>query len=154
CSGVWPPSNPARTVLRAYWPFVPRPAVLPWPEPIPRPSRFVLWTAPGAGFSSPRFILVGLFNREEVRDFLDHPADLSVVGLDCGLVHLSQTQPLHRRTELLRRADGAANQRDLNLCGHSETPRRSPGRGGPAGPPARSRGAPPHARRCAAHSMP
>src|SRR5947207_7066869 len=40
-SGIWPPSNPGRTLppWRAVWPFPPRPAVLPIPEPGPRPLR-------------------------------------------------------------------------------------------------------------------
>ena len=40
-SGVWPPSNHAGILppARAFWPFVPRPAVLPWPAAMPRPTR-------------------------------------------------------------------------------------------------------------------
>src|SRR5690606_31292133 len=43
-----PPSRPTRTVLRAFVPFVPRPAVLPF-EPSPRPTRVRSFFAPGAG---------------------------------------------------------------------------------------------------------
>src|SRR2546427_389835 len=41
CSGVWPPSNHPGSPgpVRASWPFVPRPAVLPWPCEVPRPTR-------------------------------------------------------------------------------------------------------------------
>lgn len=37
-------------------PLWPRPAVLPWPEPIPRPIRFLRLVEPGAGLSSLSFI--------------------------------------------------------------------------------------------------
>ena len=40
-SGVWPPSNQAgiEAPARERWPFVPRPAVLPLPAAMPRPTR-------------------------------------------------------------------------------------------------------------------
>jgi hypothetical protein len=40
-SGVWPPSNHGgiEPPARAFWPFVPRPAVLPLPAAMPRPTR-------------------------------------------------------------------------------------------------------------------
>ena len=41
-SGIWPPSNSplgSRAPALAYWPLWPRPAVLPCPEPMPRPTR-------------------------------------------------------------------------------------------------------------------
>ena len=51
-SGICPPSNPGRTLplVRERWPFCPRPAVLPQPDPCPRPLRFGVLVAPrGAG---------------------------------------------------------------------------------------------------------
>src|SRR5690606_33491363 len=48
CSGIWPPSNPAETWLRALVPLVPRPAVLPL-DASPRPTRVLAVLAPGAG---------------------------------------------------------------------------------------------------------
>ena len=41
CSGIWPPSKPSlwKPPERAFWPLWPRPAVLPQPEPTPRPTR-------------------------------------------------------------------------------------------------------------------
>src|ERR1041384_2192487 len=40
CSGIWPPSKPkTETPERLFWPFWPRPPVLPRPEPMPRPTR-------------------------------------------------------------------------------------------------------------------
>src|SRR5260221_3897710 len=46
--GVWPPSNHPGMPgpLRAFWPFVPRPAVLPWPALMPRPRRRTAFRAP------------------------------------------------------------------------------------------------------------
>src|SRR5208337_4434514 len=42
-SGIWPPSKPRimREPLRERWPLWPRVEVLPIPEPIPRPTRFL-----------------------------------------------------------------------------------------------------------------
>src|ERR1017187_2700577 len=43
CSGIWPPSNPriSEDPEREPWPLWPRVEVLPMPEPIPRPTRFL-----------------------------------------------------------------------------------------------------------------
>ena len=43
-SGIWPPSKVMAGFLApalAYWPLLPRDAVLPWPLPGPRPTRFL-----------------------------------------------------------------------------------------------------------------
>lgn len=42
CRGVCPPSKPRGmlTLVRFFCPFMPRPLVLPSPDPIPRPTRF------------------------------------------------------------------------------------------------------------------
>ena len=44
CRGIWPPSKPRimREPLRERWPLCPRVEVLPMPEPMPRPTRFLL----------------------------------------------------------------------------------------------------------------
>ncbi len=49
--GIWPPSKPMRTLPpeRAFWPLCPRPAVLPLPEPAPRPLRLASLVEPTAG---------------------------------------------------------------------------------------------------------
>jgi hypothetical protein len=49
--GVWPPSNQAGMELpaRDFCPFVPRPAVLPLPAAMPRPTRVFAVCAPTAG---------------------------------------------------------------------------------------------------------
>src|SRR5258706_5769769 len=53
-SGIWPPSNPGRTLpsWRAVWPLPPRPAVLPIPEPGPRPLRMRARCDPTGAFRS------------------------------------------------------------------------------------------------------
>src|SRR3546814_1435412 len=46
-SGSWPPSKPLiETPERLFWPFWPRPAVLPLPKPMPRPTRIRPLRAP------------------------------------------------------------------------------------------------------------
>src|SRR5581483_7817728 len=51
CSGIWPPSNPRLNLNpeRDFAPLWPRPAVLPLPDPWPRPMRFLAWVAPAGG---------------------------------------------------------------------------------------------------------
>ena len=50
-SGVWPPSNQGgiEPPARDFWPFVPRPAVLPLPAAMPRPTRVRGVREPGGG---------------------------------------------------------------------------------------------------------
>src|ERR1700712_1242054 len=56
-SGIWPPSKPlTETPDRALAPFWPRPAVLPLPEPIPRPTRIRPLRAPSLSLISLSFI--------------------------------------------------------------------------------------------------
>src|SRR5947209_8527184 len=56
-SGIWPPSKPAMlTPDRALAPFCPRPAVLPSPEPMPRPTRTRPCRAPLLSLSSLSFM--------------------------------------------------------------------------------------------------
>src|SRR5215208_3611128 len=56
-SGIWPPSKPfTETPERLVWPFWPRPAVLPLPEPMPRPTRIRLLRAPLLSLSSLSFM--------------------------------------------------------------------------------------------------
>src|SRR6266545_3497979 len=51
CSGIWPPSKPTlwKPPERDFWPLWPRPAVLPRPEPGPRPTRRLAFFDPAAG---------------------------------------------------------------------------------------------------------
>src|SRR2546423_14344252 len=58
CSGIWPPSKPRimREPERERWPLCPRVEVLPMPEPMPRPTRFLLAVEPFGALSVDRFI--------------------------------------------------------------------------------------------------
>src|ERR1700729_361554 len=57
CSGIWPPSKPLmRTPERAVWPLPPRPACLPLPEPMPRPTRMRGLDEPGLSLTSLSFM--------------------------------------------------------------------------------------------------
>src|SRR5262249_35244840 len=51
CSGIWPPSNPRLNLKpeRDFAPLCPRPAVLPLPDPWPRPIRFFACFIPLGG---------------------------------------------------------------------------------------------------------
>ena len=57
-SGVWPPSNQGgiEPPARAFWPLVPRPAVLPLPAAMPRPTRVRAVRDPAAGRRSWSFM--------------------------------------------------------------------------------------------------
>src|SRR5258705_2858743 len=58
CKGIWPPSKPRimREPLRERWPLWPRVEVLPMPEPIPRPTRFLFSAAFFGARTFERFI--------------------------------------------------------------------------------------------------
>src|SRR4051794_29441194 len=59
CSGIWPPSKPLmRTPERAVWPLPPRPACLPLPEPMPRPTRMRFLREPALSAISLSFIVL------------------------------------------------------------------------------------------------
>src|SRR5262249_47812262 len=84
CIGVWPPWKCFLLMLpleRAFWPFWPRPAVLPRPEPTPRPTRVRAWVAPSGAWSLERMSMLlpalglDLLDLEEVDDLLDHAAE-------------------------------------------------------------------------------
>ena len=63
--GVWPPSKrgPLPPPARDFWPFMPRPAVLPVPEAGPRPTRLRFLVAPAAGEILQFHVLQLLFRR-------------------------------------------------------------------------------------------
>src|SRR3569833_3217024 len=97
-SGIWSPSKPAiDTPERAFAPFWPRPAVLPRPEPMPRPPRTRPWRAPLLSRSSLSFMSLhslSLLSRSPARgdeglafyaDQMLHLADLA--GDLRGLLH-------------------------------------------------------------------
>ena len=76
CSGIWPPSKPAGTVPRAFWPLVPRPAVLPPLPPMPRPTRLRRLVRARGGLQVVDLHGHGscsVLDRDEVRDPGEHP---------------------------------------------------------------------------------
>src|SRR5450432_1700791 len=144
CSGIWPPSKPLmRTPERAVWPLPPRPAVLPLPEPMPRPTRMRFLREPALSAISLSFIVRVLYlwsmiateNRlpafrdhapilflvddaDEMLNLGDHAANCRGVlqlGDPADLVELEADQ---RRTLRVMAADRAAGLLDLDhLCG-------------------------------------
>src|SRR5436305_3012387 len=80
--GFWPPSNRARRLApdREPQPFWPRPAVLPVPDPSPRPMRFGDLRAPSAGLRLWSPIRSAIFgNLDQMTDLVDHALDLGGV---------------------------------------------------------------------------
>src|SRR5882672_9764624 len=76
CNGICPPSKPTlwKPPARDFWPLWPRPAVLPRPEPPPRPTRRRFFFEPAAGlmlFSS----IVLFLDLQEIARVIDHSAD-------------------------------------------------------------------------------
>src|SRR5687767_6533809 len=89
--GSWPPSKPTRTEPRAFWPLVPRPAVLPPLPAMPRPTRRFRVLEPGAGLRSWIFMSL-LLDPDQVGDAGDHPADLRPVREGVGLADAAEAQ--------------------------------------------------------------
>src|SRR4051794_22608930 len=143
CSGIWPPSKPLmRTPERAVWPLPPRPAVLPLPEPMPRPTRMRFFREPalsaislsfivrflyrwsmidrktGAGLSGSCPLLFLVDDANEMLNLRDHAANCRGVlqfGDPADLVELEADQRLALRVVA---ADRAAGLLDLDrLCG-------------------------------------
>src|SRR5215468_10056838 len=68
CKGIWPPSKPLmRTPALAVWPLPPRPPVLPFPDPMPRPIRRRPWRAPALSEISLSFMACFLYGRPDDR---------------------------------------------------------------------------------------
>src|ERR1700684_3917484 len=124
--GIWPPSKPLmRTPERAVWPLPPRPAGLPLPEPMPRPTRVRFLREPTLSAISLSFIALSpyfqLFLADDADEMLnlgDHAADTGSVmqlGDPADLVELEADQRLALR---VMAADRAAGLLDLDhLCG-------------------------------------
>src|SRR5205823_8812953 len=97
-------------LVLAFWPFVPRPAVLPPLPAMPRPTRRRPLVEPGAGARSCTFMDV-LLHSDEVGDPADHPPDLGAVGKHVGLADAPQPERPHGAAGLGLAADGRLHLR-------------------------------------------
>src|SRR5688572_13533706 len=104
------------TPERAFWPLTPRPAVLPEPEPMPRPRRFLEWVAPSLSRRSLSFMTILLrsglrlvHDADEVLHGSDHAAHRRSVLQRALAMHLVEAESDQRRALLLRPADRAAD---------------------------------------------
>src|SRR6185369_8069297 len=115
CNGICPPSKPTlwKPPARARWPLCPRPAVLPQPEPMPRPTRWRDCLAPGAGLMSFSFILA--LQPHEVGDPLDHAAHGRRVDQLDGMVQAAQAEAAHRRAVRFLATLQTLDQLDLDF---------------------------------------
>src|SRR3990172_781383 len=104
--GIWPPSKPGRSLLRACRPLVPRPAVFPRFPPSPRPTRIGFFFEPGAGlrwcsFSWGMFSTTGprsdLSNFDQVGHLGDHAVSGRVVSVLAFIARLSQPEGRRHR---------------------------------------------------------
>src|SRR6185369_7175578 len=119
CSGICPPSKPTlwKPPERARWPLWPRPAVLPQPEPMPRPTRWRSCLAPGAGFSPLSRMLA--LQPDEIGHAVDHAAHLGGVDEFDHMVHAPQAQAAHGGDVPRLAARGALHQLHFDfLVGH------------------------------------
>src|SRR5688572_22921656 len=141
CSGIWPPSNPRLCLKpeRDLAPLCPRPAVLPLPDPWPRPTRFLACLAPLGGRRLLRFIILSRVNSQvstpaspacrvsgdsgiggwtlavhlyQVTYFQNHPSGGCVVGQLHGVADAAQAETLDDQLLLLVEADAALAERD------------------------------------------
>src|SRR5580700_5596803 len=106
-----------RTPERAVWPLPPRPACLPFPEPMPRPTRMRAFDDPGLSLTSLSFMAASLLavdDAHEMRDLGDHAA----IGGRIGQARLTpdpvEPQALERRALRARPADGARGLLECN----------------------------------------
>src|SRR3990172_662243 len=131
CSGIWPPSKPRLRLKpeRDCAPLCPRPAVFPWPDPWPRPTRFFECFAPRGGrrferlinpailpFCNPAIARASL-NGDQVTHFVNHPTRGRRVFEFDGVPDAAQAEATHDqqllaiepdRTLLERHLDGGA----------------------------------------------
>src|SRR3954451_20196275 len=121
CNGIWPPSKPLiATPVRAFWPLTPRPAVLPLPEPMPRPTRMRSLVAPELSRISFSFMapsLLPVFDAHEVLDLLDHAAHRRGVGQGRDAMQLVQPEADERLALLVVPADRRADLPDADRGG-------------------------------------
>src|SRR5260370_31965330 len=130
CNGIWPPSKPRirRAPERERWPLWPRVDVLPMPEPMPRPTRFLFSLALRGARTFERFINpalviletiasadVLLHNLQQVRHLLHHAADGCRVLALQYLVQARETQSPDHAPVFLRSTDGRAHPLDADF---------------------------------------
>src|SRR5437879_222626 len=132
CSGIWPPSKPKYCLRpeRDSCPLLPAVAVLPCPEPGPRPTRFGFLRDPFAGLRFDRSSLRGtivLHDTHEVRNGVHHAAHRRVVGSYHTMARVAKAE----RPEDALLPEGASNAAPVLLDDDR-----------PAGVPARSRSFP------------
>src|SRR4029079_1670723 len=130
-SGIWPPSKPLMaTPVRAFWPLTPRPAVLPLPEPMPRPTRMRAFREPARSAISLSFMSCSsgfVDDADEMGDLGDHPADRRRVGQCFAATNLVEAETDQRSALLGRtpdRAAGLLNDESLAFVflGHGDRP--------------------------------
>src|SRR5579871_3935494 len=125
CSGIWPPSKPLmRTPVRAVWPLPPRPACLPLPDPMPRPTRIRFLREPALSAISLSFIipfpilLALAHDANEILNPGDHAANLGGIAQFGHPADLVELQPDQCRALRMVAADRAAGLLDFDrLCG-------------------------------------
>jgi hypothetical protein len=146
-SGVWPPSNHAgiEAPARDFWPLVPRPAVLPLPAAMPRPTRLRLASirpraevvdlhAFFSWVSASRDVSGDLLDLDEEADLADHAADGVVVGKLDRAADPVQAERADRAAVAGDVADRALGLGDAQLTGHRRPPScRGRGLAGTAG---------------------
>src|SRR5690606_7772873 len=113
------------TPERLFWPFWPRPPVLPLPEPMPRPTRIRPLRAPALSRMSFSFMSVhslSLLSRGCSVDHFDHVGELGDRASHLGgvlefdhLVHLSEAETDQGLLLALRPTDRRADLLDLDL---------------------------------------
>src|SRR5690349_19053743 len=129
--GIWPPSKPARMrwlPALDFWPFCPRPDVLPLPEPSPRPTRLRSRWLPSAGRSScspgacAEASAIDLLHLHERGHAPEHALEHGRVLALRLRVDLAQAERAQRALVLGAGADGAAHLGDAELRHQPSSP--------------------------------
>src|SRR5256714_6810533 len=114
---VWPPSN-ARWIwppVRAFCPFVPRPAVLPRPEPCPRPTRLSTLCEPGAGRKSESFT-DNLLYLHQVHHLANHSTYSRLIFMFNRLLQFAEAKSPDGRFLILRVTNRTLNVFNTYFC--------------------------------------